>query len=671
MAYRIRNFLGEIPKTNKREIGDTNAQRVDNAVLTSGRLDTLYYPKLIATLVAGALTAYRLFSGSTDYWLSWAADVDVAKGPIAGDTSQRSYYTSDAFEPRVTNLAMATAGSPYPYSCYVLGVTPPTVAPTVTPSGGVATNESRAYVYTLVTQWGEESAPSPASTIATGHPDGTWTISGMQVAPVNSYTITAASWVGGVLTLTCADVFGLRAGEYVTLSGFAPSALNASFKVASVGAPGFTVALAANPGTITDGVGTAARNAPHNTTSMVKRIYRSVTSSSGTTYYYVGEVAVATTSTTDSAGSNIGEPIATTGWKMPPVDLRGIRMHPSGSMIGFSGNVLKCSEPLAPYAWLDAYDQTTDFPIAGIGLFGTAVVVATQGTPYVAQGVAPESFSMQKIDQSWPCVAKRGIVESGDGVIWPCPQGLAMLGVAGASLLTLPYYTQREWVNEYPANFIAAYHDNRYYAGYKIDASHYGVLIFDRADRSTISHGSIQIDGIREDQQTGALYILQNGDLKQWDADTAARMPISWWSKEFTLPVPVNLGAAKVEADFTTTAAEAAELAAAQAAQVALNAAMVSAKTSKGSFARVGVNKRSFNGSAIKKSSLVGDGGNRRAVFELFSGNDLKFSKTITSDAAFRLPSGFKTDKFSVRVTSTVPVSSILVGTTMDDLRTQ
>ena len=39
---------------------------------------------------------YRMYSASTDYWLAWPDDVDVVKGPIAGDASFKLYYTGDS-----------------------------------------------------------------------------------------------------------------------------------------------------------------------------------------------------------------------------------------------------------------------------------------------------------------------------------------------------------------------------------------------------------------------------------------------------------------------------------------------------------------------------------------------------------------------------------------------
>lgn len=674
-AVRLRGFLGEIPKVDRRLLGDTNAQLVYNAKLTSGRLDTLYYPATVtATVRTGLKSIYRMYSGTVDYWLNWTSDVDVAKGPISGDTSFRIYFTSDAFEPRMTNLALATSAAPYPTAWYVLGVTPPTTACTVTAPGTGSGTESRAYVYTFVTQYGEESAPSPASAIvtATGTATGTWSISGMQTAPSNSYATTAVTWSGGYLTVTVASTFGLRAGEYLTLSALAPTVLNASYKVYDVpSSTTFRIAMS-DPGTITDQIGVATRDAPHNTTGMTKRLYRSVTSGTDANYYFVKEFAVANTTASDDVGANIGEPIPTTGWAMPPVDLRGVRTLPSGALVGFrnGGNEVCFSEPLSPYAWPTSYRLTTDYTIQAVGIFGTAVAVLTSGTPYIAQGIDPASMSMTRIDQNWPCLSKRGVVEAGDGVLWPCPQGLAFIGMGGVSLATLPFYTQREWTNEYPATFSAAYHDNRYYAAAVTPSNTGSVLIFDRAGEATITHSDWLLAGMWADPQTGLLYVIHNNLIKKWDSDTSNRMPVTWKSKEFTVPVPINMGAARVEADFASSQAEAAAYVAAAAAQAALNAANIAANTTYGSGNAKSVNTYSLNGSNIVPASLVGDGTVRAVTFDLLVDNAVFFSKTVNLTGSFRLPAGLKYDKFALRVTTTVPVDSLLLGPTMDSLRT-
>lgn len=669
-AVRIQNFSGEIPKVAARLLPDAAAQAAVNMRLTSGRIDPVYSPLDVgATMQSGNVeTMFRMYSGGTSYWLNWTADVDVVRGPIAGDTTFRTYFTSDEFEPRATNLALATSSPPYPTAWYVLGVTPPITAATCTPSGGSAPTDTRTYVYTFVTAWGEESAPSPASTEATGNIDGTWALSNMDAAPPNTYTISAAAWSGGVLTLTVGSTFGLRAGEYVTLSGLGPASLNTTHKVASVtNATTFTIALAVDP-TISDQTGTATRVAPHNTTNMTKRIYRSVTSGAVTDFYFVKEIAVATTSTNDDVGEDIGEPIATTGWAMPPVDLRGIRVLPSGALVGFRGNEICFSEPLSPYAWPQAYRLTTEFPAVGLGVFGTSIAVGTSGDPYVGTGVEPASFTLTKLDQSWPCLSKRGMVEIGYGVAWPCPQGLAQVGVNGAQLLTANTYTFLEWDELNPASFVAATYDNRYYAGYDTDASH-GMFVFDLQTGNTWRMSPL-ITGAYTDAETGQMYVVIDNTIRQWDADAASRLPFEWWSKEIVLPPPMSLGAARVEAQFASTATEETQYAAAIVTQRAANAIAIAAETTGGSVNGAAANTYSFNGSSVVPDALVGDGGLRYVTFELYVYGELYYSTTVNQDTTFRLPSGRKYDQFSIRLLGNVPVDSVLIGPTAASLKT-
>ena len=60
-----------------------------------------------------------------------------------------------------------------------LGVVPPVAAPGVSASGGSGTAETRVYVWTCVSEHGEESAPSPASATVNALPGGTVALTGM------------------------------------------------------------------------------------------------------------------------------------------------------------------------------------------------------------------------------------------------------------------------------------------------------------------------------------------------------------------------------------------------------------------------------------------------------------------------------------------------------------
>ena len=56
-------------------------------------------------------------------------------------------------------------------------------------------------------------------------------------------------------------------------------------------------------------------------------------------------------------------------------------------------------------------------------------------------------------------------------------------------------------------------------------------------------------------------------------------------------------------------------------------------------------------------------------VFKLWQNKNLVFTQTVTSDAIFRCPVGYKSDTFEVSVASEARVRSIHLGETPDGLR--
>ena len=134
MQRAITSFRGESPRITPRALPDNAAQDATNARLLTGDL-TAWRQFLFthALANAGPVQTISLMAGT--YWLSWDADVDVARGIIPGDTTYRTYLTSPGFysTPRYTNLALATTGGPepYPVATRPLGVPPPDSVPTV------------------------------------------------------------------------------------------------------------------------------------------------------------------------------------------------------------------------------------------------------------------------------------------------------------------------------------------------------------------------------------------------------------------------------------------------------------------------------------------------------------------------------------------------------------
>lgn len=211
-GFFIPEFAGMMPRRSARLLEPPFAQNAINAELYSGELRAfrdLSAAVVTPSKVGTKLTIYRFgqdVANEAQYWFHWLTDVDVARGPINGDTSERTYWTGDGV-PKVTDNAIAlVAGTDYPMNSYNLGIPKPAAAPGLTTDGtGTGDPFEIAAVYTYVSAWGEEGPPSdPSEVLAVKNGDDI-TVSGMSVGPGAGYNITAKRIYIGFSGNTAAD----------------------------------------------------------------------------------------------------------------------------------------------------------------------------------------------------------------------------------------------------------------------------------------------------------------------------------------------------------------------------------------------------------------------------------------------------------------------------------
>lgn len=467
----LQNMGGIAPMITPGGLSDRLAQTAENLVLYKGGVTPLKDAVTVATPTKSGTkkSIYRFGIGQpeTQYWFSWTTDVRVAKGPIASDTTERTYFTGDG-TPKKTDMTLALqGGTSYPVAAYEMGVPAPTIAPVITTinGSGPATVESRAYVFTNVTAWGEESAPSPAA-------------------------ISAAS-PGVVPKLTFTDT--IPSGQY----------------------------------------------------NITKRyIYRTVTSSAGTNYYWIGEVPIATTEFVDQVpATGIGEALLTLDWDVPPADLAGLVALPSGAMCGFTGKQICFSVPNFPYAWPAKYRLTADYEIVAVAPMGQGVAVLTTGYPYFINTGDPESAQMIRIDEEAPCVSARSVVVVQGNVMYASPSGLVSLGQSGTDVVTKKMYDRETWQALNPSGLFAVKHDNKYVA---FDGT--GGFILD-IDGNLTPH-KVPATAAYVDPTSDNLYIASGITIKKWNHGTP--LTATWKSKLYNLPVPMNFSCFQVKASSYT-----------------------------------------------------------------------------------------------------------------------
>jgi hypothetical protein len=659
-------FSGRQPRTSPRLLPDSSAQVATNVRLSSGALAPFAKEKLVIDWPGHAIeSVFRMEDDAgTEVWLAWERDVDAVSGPIADDSLQRVYYSGDN-EPRVTTLALATSGSqPYPSASYVLGVFPPSAAPALVASGGSGTTQLRAARFTLVTEWGEESAPSPAVT-ATGYPNGTWTFSSLGSVPGNTYTATGGSWASGVCTLTgVTSTFGLRKNETVVLAGFTPAAWNGKWKVSDLTASTIKFAMTANPGAVTV-VGTINRDAPHHTTGMVRRFY--MTFGSVDEYFHIGDAPVATASPA-FVNPQIGDPLDPVNYEMPPADLISLRTMANGICVGLSGKEVCFSVPFRPHAWPSKYQQTVDYQPVGCEVSGTTVVIGTVANPYTITGVDPATMGggAVKMKRAWPCLSKRAMVSSQFGVIYPTVEGFVVVGESGADLLYPDLFTRLEMADIYPETMKAAMFGNAYVGFYQTPETSRAVFI-DRTETWRMIDLDIGASFPYVDSQNGLMYYQRGHNLYQFEGEVGERIYFDWWSKSYLLPRPQTFNTAQVRFDATMTPAQIQAAQDAIAAVIAANQALIAVDdNTRGSWGECLVCEFPWGMDAMAdlppaKWDTV--------HFQLYVDGVLRASIDVQSERPFRLPTGYRGDVVSVRIQGNVMVHAWYLATSMPELR--
>lgn len=449
-------------------------------------------------------------------------------------------------------------------------------------SGVVLIGTFKGYVYTWVSNWGEESAPS-AST----------------------------------------NLLLLTSGQRVIVSGLPAAPPAGNYNVVSY------------------------------------NIYRTNTSTTGTAYQFVGNQMIsATTTFSDSiVDASLGAVITSTLFLPPPADLAGIVNLANGMTAAFHGNEICFSTPYKPHSWPAAYRYSIDFPIVAIGAIGNSLIITTQGRPYLATGNHPSTVTVYPIDLPYPCLSKRALVNMGTGIMYPSYEGLVFVSSVSPQLATLQILTRDDWVNYFPATMFARYYDGKYFGNYVTPMGENKSFIFQNAtDRiALLVSTNIWASAGYSDPQSGIYYFVQNGSLYQWDAPTQPFSLQQWQSKDFVVDKPVNLGVAKIYGDFTSV-----DFTAQNAAIATANAAIVD-------------DMGYFGGDEIaanieiadnKYSNLLSPAAAAQVLFQLYTNKTLRWQRYVPTRAAFRLPTGYKSDTFSVVVSSQFRIHAILLAET-------
>lgn len=296
-------------------------------------------------------------------------------------------------------------------------------------------------------------------------------------------------------------------------------------------------------------------------------------------------------------------------YEPPPEDLQGLVSLGNNVLAGFVGNELYFSEINKPHAWPRAYRRIIADNIVGVAVIGGALFVMTDAYPYMVTLNDPAAgISVARIDVRYPCVSKQSIVTMPFGVVYASHDGLVVFSpYSSAQLLTKEEYNSDTWNAEFdPSELVAISYQDMYLASHTGGSFVYmrdqqrGMFvdldqIFTAAWYDTISNNMYLAVG-----DAGLVY--------EWNDLAEDRLTLEWKSKVLKTQDMINLGAARVIADFANPGDE--------------------------------------------------------VIFRLWVNKQLRFTRTVTNDALFRLPTGYRSDTFEVGVETNLRVRALHMAET-------
>jgi len=779
-AIKLSKFLGEAPKISPELLPDAAAQITANAKLYSGDLIPYRIPKVVGNVQRNgeiqAIYPMRNPADPTDLkWLSWLSDVNVAITTSLADEEQRIYYSGDGV-PKVTNYELAIQGAgPYPAAYYDLGLPLPTTRPvasstsfvnkttasysrdsgniatittttahglktgqTVTVSGFTSTDGktfnitntritvisttaftfysggsaiattsdttgtvalagttvTRNYVFTWMTPWGEESVASEpsdtlyvkegqlvtVSNLPTAKPSGNNFISGIRLYRTVSSSSGTDYFRLRTIWFPVSAVSASRASNTVTLKVSTHHNLLVGDKIKVTG-----IAFGGTPDTtfnITDGV--VASVIDDTTFTYIKNGTDKATTActAGTLYWDISEPETSTsryyessTFTDDFDVNGISQILETSDYDPPDPDMKGLITAQNNILVGFKDNELCFSEPGKPWAWPIKYRLVFDSPIVGIAPISGSIMVLTTSYPYLVSGSNPANMASARVDAPYPCTSKRGIVNVGYGVVFPTYGGLGVYSPSsGIDLVTKLVHDWETWDTALdPSTLTAAFYAGKYFASHAA-----GAFIFERDDRVGGFFVSVptKFTAGYYDSKTNRFYYISDasGSLSEWDAAGQPLQPLEWKSKVIVTKEFMNLGAARVIADYAAPSDETEAIIAYNLTVPPYNVTMWAAHQQLGTVngppdSLGGLNEMLINGDPFTRY-LKPITGEYPVTFRLWANKQLVCDVTVSSSEVFRLPTGYRTDTFEVAVAGSARIRAIHIGETPFGLRT-
>lgn len=645
-ALKFNGFSGIRPRFPESLLPEGSAAIAENCDFAYGELRSAKGNVFYRTMTN---TPQAIYTDDGLNFYTWTADVDAVRSPLVNDTFNRMYYSSTGGIFVAPRSGADIYGGPPP-SPYLVGVQRPTAAPTAIVQGIKTVDATTAtLVWRFHYEYGgvkyQEATITPTSlgsnryqfTPATRHastPEGAfpvlrltanWLTDSAQVFDI--YTSNSAfESTKGYYTLNLAADTGATTFT-ATLVSAVPEADKESrvyvyTYVNTYGEEGPPSPLVSVTTGTTIPVQVTVTKAADGSYAPIKeiRVYRTGTGTSIASYFYVGSVTVLSqppgtfTFTDNLDPSLLNEELTSLNYYAPDTDLRGLMSLPNGIFSAWKGNELHFSEAYKPWAWPPAYVKTLPHVIIGGITYGSGAIITTTTVPHYVAGVSPDSMTTSKFNIDQAGVSKWSIAVVDGVVVYASNDGLvAVSGATGSLALSEQFFTRDVWRARYGAGLSTmrfAVWDGRLVVYSSANSFTPFMIRLDEAQGAMTDLPGFVAQCSFVSPLADQFYFAQNANISAFGG--GSDLATLWRSREIVLPKPTNFGA----------------------------------------------------GLALLEGSWT------LQVFAYVNGaHSLRYSRALTTGRTlFRLPGGYKSDRYLVRLNGTGKFRELAIANSASEL---
>lgn len=404
--------------------------------------------------------------------------------------------------------------------------------------------ESRFYIATWVSDWGEESAASPVSEMVTCTQWDSVTVMRPTLPPYGN----VVSWrlyrtnVGNASTnfqlVKDMPIGTLIRAPITDLVGGYPWKNDADWeRIASLmilnDQNGQQYIMPTNNDHLTPG---DTAGITHTDT----HVLRTRTWTGAFWAYAIAPTGVGSTGYVDGLPSMaLGEVCPSINWAEPPTQtvngvttyLKGLTSGPGNTLGGFIDNFAAFCEPAYGYAWPVEYQIPCKYEIVGLGSFGKTWFIGTKGKPVLVTGSHPSQYVPEEQEQRQACVSKRSIVSCEDGVFYASPDGYCFCNLSGVVNVTESLFAREDWQKLNPSSIFSVMQDGVLYFWYSGNGG--GCFALDTVAKKMVRQ-DFMVTAVYADVVTDAVYgVRENGIYKLF---SSGRRVGTWKSGQIVFP---------------------------------------------------------------------------------------------------------------------------------------